>query len=66
MSKYVTAQDIAKATTLVGLMKFNGKTFVNCWRNRIIRKYIKLKLGIEPEYIALRMIEAEIRRREIS
>jgi hypothetical protein len=65
MSKHVNARDIARTLTLVEHMKFekNSATLVDCWWNRMIRKYVKHKLGVEPEYIVWRMIANEIKRR---
>lgn len=67
MSKHVSARDIAWAVRLVNYMKFekNTATLVDCWWNRMIRKYVNHKLGIEPEIIILRMIEHELRRRGV-
>lgn len=65
MSKQVSARDIAWVLTLVKHMRFDRdtKTLVDCWWNRMIRKYVNHKLGVEPEFILLRMIANEMKRR---
>lgn len=65
MSKHVSARDINRVITLVEHMKFdkNTRSFVDCWWNRMIRKYVNSKLGVEPEFILWRMIANELKRR---
>lgn len=65
MSKHVSARDHAWVLTLVEHMRFDRDTLtlVDCWWNRMIRKYVKHKLGVEPEFVLLRMIASEMKRR---
>lgn len=67
MAKHVSARDIAWAITLVEHMKFekNSATLVDCWWNRMIRKYVNHKLGVEPEFIVWRMIANELKMRGV-
>ena len=67
MAKKLTTRDINRAIILVKHMRFdkNTKKFVDCWWNSMIRKCVKYKLGVEPEYIAMQIIECELKKRGV-